>query len=252
MNFIKDNQSKQLYKKYYSMAENLYYGQIQKTRFLNPYEFHLVISILNKLDLIYKVFSSHDNAERKIIFFSDIDFDLQQSISQELSVLFYQKQGHHLSHKDILGALMSLGIERDLIGDILINDDLFEISVLKEVSDFIRFNLSSIKKLNLQLSEKTSPFMDSALLQFEEFTTTISSLRLDVFVASCINSSRSNAQKLILREFVKLNFIIDNNVSSEVSVKDCISIRGYGRFYFKEYIKKTKKEKEKILIRKLI
>lgn len=252
MNYIKDEDSKQLYKKYYSMAENLYYGQIKKTRFLNPYELNLVISILNKFDLIYKIFSSHQDAERKVVFFSQIDFEFDELVKEDLTVLFFEKKDHGLNHRDILGALMSLGIERDLIGDILVDDDNFEISILKEISDFIRFNLNSIKRLNVNLSEKDTPYMDSSLLQFEDFTVTISSLRLDAFVASCINASRNDAQKLINREFVKLNFIVEKNVSSQVEEGDCISVRGHGRYYFREYINKTRKDKKRILVRKLI
>lgn len=252
MNFIKDINSKQLYNKYYSMAENLYYGEIQRTRFLNPYEIKLVISILNKFDLFYKTYLSYDDAERKVLFFSQVDFDIEDIIKDEFSVLVYEKKDHNLNHRDILGALMSLGIERDLIGDILVDEDKFEISVLKEISDFIRFNIDSIKKLSVSLLEKESPFMDSSLVKYKDFFTILSSLRLDSFVASCIKSSRSQAQRMINRELIKLNYVVVKDVSSEIKVGDCVSIRGYGRFYFKEYLNKTKKDKDRIRIRKLI
>ncbi len=252
MNFIKDINSKQLYKKYYSMAENLYYGQIQKTRFLNPYEADLVISILNKFGLFYKIYLSHEDAERKLIFFSQIDFNLDELLEENLSVLVCEKNDHNLNHRDVLGALMSLGIERDLIGDILLDDNKFEISLLKEISDFVRFNLTSIKRLNVTLSEKDWVYMDQSLVKYEDFAITISSLRLDSFVAASINVSRNEAKKLILREYIKLNYLVNSDPAAELKENDCISIRGHGRYYYKELLNRTRKDKFRISVRKLI
>lgn len=234
------------------MAENLYYGQVQKTRFLNPYEAELVISILNKFKLFYKLYLSHENAERRLIFFSEIDFNLEEFLADSTAILVFDKKNHELNHRDVLGALMSLGIERDLIGDILLNEDKVEISVLREVADFIRFNLDSIKKLSVDLYEKDSFFMDQSLIKFKDFVITISSLRLDSFVSASINTSRSQAKNLILKDYVKLNYQLNSDPSSQVNESDSISIRGHGRYYFQELLNKTRKDKYRLSVRKLI
>ncbi len=252
MNFIKDEESKQLYRKYLSMADNIYYGQVVKTRFLNPYEKSLVVSILNSHKLNFHEYKSHKNAERTILFFSQDDFDPEIHYQENLSVIVLNKRDHDLNHRDVLGSLMSLGIEREMIGDILVDKDLVEINVLKEVADYIRFNLKSIKKLNIELEEKKSIYLSDDIVKFEDKVASISSLRLDSFIAAAVNLSRNDAQKLLSRGFIKLNYVVEDNPSSEISIGDCISIRGYGRYYLQELLGKTRKEKERISIRKII
>ena len=252
MNFLRDDNSKFIYKKYYNLAENLYYGQIVKTRFLDPNEKNLVISIINKFDLYHQIFLSHSNCERSIIYFSDQEFEIDYQANLDVKVLFISHKNHGLEHRDILGALMSLGIEREMIGDILVSDDLIEVSVMSEISDFIRFNLKSIKKLNIEFSEKESVFMDDTIIEYEDKMITISSHRLDAFVSAAINKSRTDVKTIINRELVKLNYVTDKNPSSQISIGDCISIRGYGRFYYKEYLGESRKEKKRILVRKIM
>ncbi|NLW51771.1 MAG: hypothetical protein GXY87_00200 [Tissierellia bacterium] len=252
LNFLKDENSKLLYKKYLDIASNLYYGEVAKTKFLDPNEQSIVISILNRYDLIYKLYESYSGCERKLIYFSSDNFSLDDYIKDDVSVLYIRSRGHNLSHRDVLGALMSTGIERELVGDIVLNDDYIEVNVLSDIEDYIKFNLESIKRLNVNFETKDSVYMDESLIEYEDKMVTISSLRLDAFLSSVLNMSRSSAKTLVQRDFVKQNYVIESNPSSIVSIGDCISVRGYGRYYFNEFLGTTRKEKQRISVRKVL
>ena len=252
LNFLKDDNSKYVYRKYSDMASNLYYGQISRTKFLDPNEQSIVISILKKHKLIYKIYSSFENCERKVIYFSNDDFDLDDFISEDMSVLYIHSKNHNLAHKDVLGALMSTSIERDLIGDIVLNNDYIEVNVLTEIADYIRFNLKSIKRLNVFFELKADIYMDDSLIQYEDRVVTISSSRLDTFLASVLNMSRSSVKTIIQREYGKQNYVVESNPSSIVEEGDCISVRGYGRYFYNEFLGTTRKDKERISIRKIL
>lgn len=252
MNFLRDDNSNYIYKKYYDLAHRLYYGQVVKSRFLDPNELNILISIMNSMDLQYQIYGSHSNCERSIIYFSQGQFNLDDYIYEDVAVIYLHKKNHGLGHRDVLGALMSLGIERELIGDILTSDELIEISVLREVADYIRFNLKSIGKLKVDFEEKDDIYMDEGIIEYEEKMITISSLRLDAFISGIANLSRSDSKNMVNRELVKLNYVVEKNPSKEIGIGDCISIRGYGRYYYIEYLGESRKEKERILVRKII
>lgn len=70
----------------------------------------------------------------------------------------------------------------------------------------------------------------------------VSSLRLDVLVSALVNVSRKKAQDFIRAGYVKVNHIVLDESSYLCNNNSVISIRGHGRFHFKEVIKRTKKD----------
>ena len=147
---------------------------------------------------------------------------------------------------------MSLSIERELIGDILFDNNKVEISVMSEVSNFIRDNLHKIKHLNVELEEKNSPYLSTSLVKYIDTNEVISSLRLDNFVSAATNLSRGKAQELINRGLVKLDYVVEENPAKAIESGACVSIRSYGRFYLLEQLGRTRKDKVRILMRKML
>ena len=147
---------------------------------------------------------------------------------------------------------MSLGVDRGLIGDILISDNLIEISVLSEIADYICFNVKKIKRLNVNFKLKDGIYLEDSLIKYKDEIISLSSLRLDTFISSSCSISRDKSKKMITNGLVKLDYVVSSNPSEEVKIGSCISIRGFGRFYYVEHLGKTKKNKDRIMIRKLI
>jgi len=151
-----------------------------------------------------------------------------------------KKFAEALSHRDYLGAIMNLGIERSMIGDILIKEDGAYVFALKRMTPYLTENLTTIRHTTVQaeiceeLKEPLSP-------EFEEISGTVSSLRLDSIVALCGRLSRTKAAQYIEGEKVFLNGQLMLSPSRTVKEGEILSIRGIGKFLFSQAGGQTKK-----------
>lgn len=211
----------------------------QSTDFLDPYEISLAVSILNRFDEIsYLIDGGYEDAERKIILI--YPSYLYETTLDDLMILNISTKSK-LEHKDILGSLIGLGIDRRKLGDIIINKDNYSFFVKREISDFIEFNLEKIGNNNVKLNLVKE--IEIPKPEYNEFTYIISSLRLDVIISSVLKLSRANAQKIIEQEKVKVNFKKENKPSILLNESDIISVRKYGRFIFDKIEGMSKKKK---------
>lgn len=225
--------------------------RVQKTDFLDPYEIYLAKSILNRFqEISYQVFGGHNNLERNIIV-------IYPEYSEEdprdyLVCLKIKGDFENLNHRDFLGAIMNLGIDRGKIGDIVILNDFAYLFCSNEISNFIIYNLEKISNQKIYLS--IIKFSEIAIPdpQYREVKKFLTSLRLDLIISNTLNISRNNSLNLIKRNMVKMNHKIINRPSEEVNSKDLISVRGYGRFYLHSVEGKSKKDKYLCIIRILI
>lgn len=162
---------------------------------------------------------------------------LQANISKKYS---------NITHPDILGAIMNLGIEREKIGDLLVLDERIVIFVDETIANYIIANLTKIKKTNVQFAIANEEINYEVKMIEKEMV--VSSLRLDVLVSALANCSRSKAQSYIKNKFVKVNQVILEEIAYLCDNDSVISIRGAGRFVFKGILKKTKKDHLVILV----
>lgn len=207
------------------------------TDFLDPYEVKLSTSILNNYDeLSYRIDGGYENAERKAIYFYPSYMNM--SDENRISMLSFLSLSE-IKHKDVLGALLSLGLERKKIGGIVVNKDYTYIFVMSDISDYIYYNLDKIGNKKVEFVE--TDFQDEEI-EYEEKTIIVSSLRLDSFVSAILNLSRSRSINVIKSGYVKLNFKEEQNPSLKLSEGDIVSIRKFGRVIFYELIGNTKKE----------
>lgn len=164
-----------------------------------------------------------------------------------VALTFTYKKEYKLSHRDFLGALMSLGVNRSTIGDIVVNDGSTVVFVKDDVSSYIISEVSKIGRVGVKI-EKNEHVEIHSQDEFDELNFTVSSLRLDVFVSSLCSLSREKSQQLIKADMVSLNHNIENNVSKNLKVSDVISIRKYGKYIFAESNGFSKKGKFKITV----
>lgn len=161
----------------------------------------------------------------------------------EILKITYNKKFGNIAHKDVLGAILGLGIKRECIGDIIVSDDIY-VYVIKEMSSFIVNNLITIGRVNV--SVKLSSFdeiKDINIDNYVEDEMLISSYRLDTIVSERTNLSREKAKQYVILKNVKVNGNININPDYIVKINDLISIHRYGRIIIKEEIRKTKKDK---------
>lgn len=143
----------------------------------------------------------------------------------------YNKKFYEINHRSILGSLMGLGIKREFIGDIVINDECY-FSCCEEISEYIKDNLKFIGKVPVEL-EKEEKIIDN-IVKYSEKIEFLSSLRLDVFIAAAYNLSRNEAHEYIINGLVYINHILILNPSENIKLGDEISVRRKGRCKLKE------------------
>lgn len=134
-----------------------------------------------------------------------------------------------LTHRDYLGALMSLGIKRECIGDILADETGAYLFVLDSVASLVYDDLTAVGRCSI----RAVPADVCALpLQQEKETktATVSSLRLDAVLAAMLHISRGNAAQLVKGGMVEVNHVATSSAHYEVYENDVFSIRGRGKF----------------------
>lgn len=218
------------------------------TDFLDPREQLILKMVIGSQGEVRYAFSGGaDDTERKrALIFPDY---YQQQVDDFQIILFeveFAKKFLSLTHPQVLGSLMGLGLKRGKFGDIIIVDDRVQFYCAQEVSEYVRLELHSVGKASVVLTEK--PLLEGlkpAEIWIEQ-TITVSSLRIDAVISSVFQLSRQKSQTLIRAGIVKVNWTAIENPSFECGEGDTISCRGFGRMKVFSIDGKTKKDKWKI------
>ena len=157
-----------------------------------------------------------------------------------------KKYAEALSHRDYLGAILNLGIERETLGDIVITEDATYIFALSSIVDFIISNLARVRHTDLILSLSEPP--SEALFRTEERRVQISSERLDAVIARVYSLSREDAQGLFVKRLVFADGREIQSSSYSPKEGEIISVRGHGRFAYIGQVGTTRKGKLNVAV----
>lgn len=157
-----------------------------------------------------------------------------------------------LSHRDYLGAILSLGIKREKVGDINIFDDGAELYAAREISDYIAYNLKKIKHTGIKIQRINYEDAREKIQEFKDIKINIASLRFDCILSTLIGVSRNDACEVIKSGDARINYITVYEPSKKLSEGDMISIKGYGRFKIDELIGKTKSDRLNMRVKKYL
>ncbi|MBQ0064676.1 MAG: RNA-binding protein [Firmicutes bacterium] len=207
------------------------------TSFLSLPEQNIVEQICPK-DLYVCFNGGYENAERKIACITP----MEEMYDSDLVILeaTYNSNFRQIQHKDVLGSLLHLGLEREVLGDICIEEDRIVVFVKEQIADFIQMNCTNIARMNIQFERVD--FVDVTGPKKQELIINVSSLRMDAIVASLAHCSRKEAALKIKQGFVKLNDVI-LETNQQLCHNDFVSIRKVGRFQYIEIVNTTKKER---------
>lgn len=232
-----------------------YLEQIQRTYerrltdFLNPREQTIAQSIIgqNNSDFQISFFGGYTQSERKraIIapFYEEITDD-----SFQLTVLegSFHEKFVSISHRDVMGAFLSSGIDRSKLGDIIVSEGTFQLITDETIALYLLTNLVSVKRAKVKLRQKPLSDILEPSEKWRTFEKVVPSLRLDAIIRSLYNVSRKQAAMLIERGHVKVNFKIVDHLSYPVGEGDLLSVRGKGRGKFIETLGYTRKNNLKV------
>lgn len=155
-----------------------------------------------------------------------------------------------LSHRDFLGALMSLGIKRDQIGDIAVSREGAVVFASQNVMTLIRSEIGKVGRIGVRSESGIKIVLPRQ--EFNDISLTVASLRLDAVISGVCGLSRDKAASLIKSGGASVNGIETANSSANLEEGDVFSVKGYGKFVFSDLGSLTKKGKTHITIKKYI
>ena len=190
-------------------------------------------------------------SERKVVCFLPSYADEQTDPPYDCLRISPQNRrfAEELSHRDYLGAIMNLGIERAVIGDIIIRDGDAYVFVMKKISRYLQDNLNMVRHTTVEavVCEDTGCAPEP---EFEEISGTVSSLRLDSMVALAGRLSRTKAVEYITSERVLVNGKVMISASRLLKEGEILSVRGIGKFLFSHIGGQTKKGRTPVTLMK--
>ena len=230
--------------------------------FLNLDQLHTLHNLpKNDLFTQYVTYGGYIGAERQMVaFYQDalyfngkgIPTDILPFPMRVISIEpVHIKYSEDLTHRDYLGAILNLGIERSKIGDILVSHNSACVFLQTSLVDYIIKNLIQVRRTSVIVKQiPLGSFRYHP--EFTEIKGSVSSLRLDAILSLALSHSRNKLTGLIQggKVFINGRLILSN--SYKVKEEDIISVRGVGKFKFAGVTGKTKKDRDYVLIYKYL
>ena len=236
-------------------------GIVTYSDFLNINELHILHTMPKDLFAVpYRTFGGYAISERQMAAFLPDAFymyteetEIKNSFPIKIVKIspLHTKYAEELSHRDYLGTLLGLGIERSKLGDILLEDGDAFVFVSESLADFVVENLTRIRHTTVRaVIVGSTDFVYEP--RFEEIKGTVASVRLDTLLSLTYNSSRSKLTALIEGGRVYVNGKLITSNGYHVKEEDIISVRGMGRFQYKGILSETKKGRYYVSVYKYI
>lgn len=193
----------------------------------------------------YTIFGGAEGCERVIVRFGDPEangyeepFPIQTLLIEPKAPKFADK----LTHRDFLGAILNLGIERKTVGDIIIKDNVGYVFVKEEIADYIVASLETVRRTDVKV-KITDAIPSSELFTLERRRVQLSGERIDAVISKLYSISRDDSLSLFKKRLVFVCGKTCENNSYTPKPGDVISVRGLGRFIYVGVIGTSKKGK---------
>ena len=229
-------------------------GIVTFSDFLNLNELNILHTTPKNMFLSqYKTYGGYDLSERQMAAFLpdalyyDYEYPVRIIEIRPLNKRFAEE----LTHRDYLGAVMNLGIERCKIGDIIAEDEKAFLFVKEEMADYIADHLTQIRHTSVKTAF-VPEFHADYEPRYEEIKGTVPSIRLDTVLSLAYSVSRSKLTAQIEAGKVFVNGKLITSNGYRLKENDIISVRKMGRISYRGILSETKKSRFMISIRKYI
>lgn len=182
-------------------------------------------------ELKIKAFGGYDDAER-VMFAMFPDYMDEDEIIfpiDAVRISYNSKFSSSLSHRDFLGSIIGLGIERIKVGDILVYDGEALCFSDSSISQYIVSNLERVGHTKVTAQIAALELLNIPEKKIETKNVTVSSLRADTVFGAVFGKSRSEAQEAIRAERASVNWRPLKSVSEPINDGDVLSVKGWGR-----------------------
>lgn len=239
-----NDEEKAVIRHFSELAERSFQNGIYtSTEFLTISEQDLIKSSIHHIP--YRFCGGYPEAEKALAFFGSEEicgYEAQPPITFLKIAPVNPKFSDPLSHRDFLGALMSLGIRRSVLGDILVKNGVAYTVCLDNMATFIRENLVSVRHTTVSC-ERIDTFPEDIFPEPTESSFVVASERLDSVLSAIYKLSRSESKNLIDHEKVRVNGSIILHSDYHPNSGDIITTHSKGKFLYIGMEQETKKGK---------
>ena len=232
-------------------------GEIAYTAFLTPSDAVSAKDHLKSAGLEDRILikGGYEDAERVRIFIlpeylvvlGDLDAEPPQDVTDTLrdavTAVKIQGSGYRsLTHRDYLGSILALGLERNALGDIAVTDEFSAVVITSsKIAEFLSGELDRVASDSVKVSILADTKSISIKRDMQEINDTVASSRLDCIVASLTGISREKAQALIKSGLVELDYRPAQSCDTNLTPPATVSIRGYGKYTVSSFDGETRK-----------
>jgi RNA-binding protein YlmH len=210
--------------------------------FLDPVSADKFYEVLSKeRGVRVRLFGGYGYAERQMLGvcvdyleIADEDFPIDV-----LDINYDSRFSRELSHRDFLGSILGLGIDRNRVGDIVVEGGAAHVFICREMSGYVIANLERVGNAKVKVGLGKAGGIPEPSGQ--EMRLTVASLRLDAIISAGFNLSRGKAMELIAAERAFVNWSMQKSASAQVNEGDMVTVRGLGRVKLAEVGGRTKK-----------
>jgi len=233
--------------------EELGSGKTYCTAFLDPRQLELAESVLqSNRGLSCTVYGGYPEAERNVLYI--FPNQLKGILPPVTAVLvIWPADSSGIGHRDLLGAVLSLGLRRDQVGDIVLLRDEYEgaaIMVMESKADYICSNLNRVGTVPVSCKIVDPGQLPLARENGKEIKGTVASLRVDSVLSLGFGISRSRVVRLVKGGLVKVNWRLIDSPSLQLKEGDQVSLKGRGRLQVYTVEGETRKSRIRLKLKK--
>lgn len=202
--------------------------------------------------IVIQVSGGYDRAERVQIAFVDAHYEGNVDFDLSAVSVTWDPRFRLLTHRDVLGSLMGLGIEREMIGDILMVSGGAQIITTKSMASFLEQEFVKIAMVKVSTAPLALSEIQPKEERIKEIKTTVASLRLDAVASSGFSMSRTKLVEAVQAGLLQVNWKSAKGPAQEVKEGDVISMRGRGRMVVEEVVGTSRKGRTIVHLKRFI
>ena len=232
-----------LRRRFAELGQRAYNGIWSSTEFLSIAEQSVLMACARDIPSPFTLEGGHPSCERRIAMFGSEEFCGYQAVPPIACVRIAPKNAKFadkLEHRDFLGALINLGIRREVLGDIFVREDCAYLFCMDSIAPYISDSLERVKHTTVICSIMESTPEDLSVAT-KRMDINVPSERVDAVVCAVYKLSRTQSQQLFAAQRVFINSRVTESSSKALREGDVVSVRGFGRFTYHGAQRETKK-----------
>lgn len=272
-NYI-DKDTELFYARVRELTERADRGEVAVSEFYTPREVHYAESFLRSLGYggRFAFFGGYRGAERQKLVclpeyalygadgenLSDENADAlfltaSEFAGEEIKVLLITGSGFkNLTHRDFMGAILSLGVKRSVIGDISVSGNEAYVFCDPMIAEYIKTNLERVGRDTVKVKMTSVDVDFSPEKRSVTVSDTVASMRADCIIAALINCSRDSAKEYVRAGLVEVNYEPLSKPDAAINESDVVSVRGKGKFKLVKTDGTTKRGRLRLVAEKYI